>query len=57
MLVNRRNHCIYSSPLLIGIPLMPNDSVLIKEVSFSEREHRMHSQYLLQRICILFTLF
>ena len=32
---------------------MPRNSVLIREVSFGEREHHMHSQYLLPRICVL----
>ena len=43
----------YSSPPLIGTPLLPNNSVLIREVSFGEREHYIHSQYLLPRICVL----
>ncbi len=33
---------------------MPRNSVLIREVSFGDREHHMHSQYLLPRICVLY---
>ncbi len=43
----------YSIPPLIRTPLLPNNSVLIREVSFGKREHHMHSQYLLPRICVL----
>ncbi len=32
-----------SSPLLIGTPLLPKSSVVIREVSFGEREHHMHT--------------
>ena len=35
----------YSSPPLVGIPLLPDNCALIREVSFCEREHRMHSQH------------
>ena len=28
-------------------------SILIREASFGEREHHMHSQYLLPKICLL----
>ncbi len=34
---------IYSGPPLIRMPLLPNNSVLIREVSFGEREHYIHS--------------
>ncbi len=46
---------IYSSLRLIRMPLLPRNSVLIGEVSFGDREHHMHSQYLLPRIwqCVL----
>ncbi len=44
---------VCSSPPRIRTPLLPRKSVLIREVSFAEREHRMHSQYLLPRICVL----
>ncbi len=51
-------HCyiiyMYSSPPLIRTPLLPQNSVLIREVSFAEREHHMHSQYLLSKICVLY---
>ncbi len=43
----------YSSSPLIRTPLLPNNSLLLREVSFGEREHHMHSWYLLPRICIL----
>ncbi len=33
----------YSGPPLIRTPLLPNNSVLIREVSFGEREHYIHS--------------
>ncbi len=33
----------YSSPSLIRTPLMPNNSVLIREVSFDVREHYIYS--------------
>ncbi len=32
----------YSGPPLIRTPLLPNNSVLIREVSFGEREHYIH---------------
>ncbi len=34
---------VYSSPPLLRPPLLPNNSVLIREVSFGEREHYIHS--------------
>ncbi len=34
---------VYSGPPLIRTPLLPNNSVLIREVSFGEREHYIHS--------------
>ncbi len=34
-------------------PLQPNNFVFVREVSFSRAEHHMHSQYMLQSICIL----
>ncbi len=43
---------VYSSPL-IRTPLLPGNSVLIRNVSCAEMEHHMHSQYLLERICVL----
>ncbi len=33
----------YSGPPLIRTPLLPNNSVLIRGVSFGEREHYVHS--------------
>ncbi len=45
---------VQQSPL-IGTPLLPRNSALIREVSFGEREHHMHSQSLLPTICILST--
>ncbi len=45
---------IYSGPPLIRTPLLPSNSVLIREVSFGEREHYVHSQYLLPEICVLY---
>ena len=33
----------YSAPPLIRTPLLPNNSVLMREVSFGEREHYIHS--------------
>ncbi len=33
----------YSGPPLIRTPFLPNNSVLIREVSFGEREHYIHS--------------
>ncbi len=42
----------YSSPPLIRTPLLTNNSVLTREVSFGEREHYIHSWYLLPRICV-----
>ena len=47
-------HAVYSSPPLIRTPLLPRNFVLIREVSFGEREHHMHFQYLLPRICVLY---
>ena len=44
---------LYSSLPLIGTPFLPNNSVLIREVSFGEREHHMHVRYLLPRFCVL----
>ena len=43
----------YRGSPLIGTPLLPKNSVLIREVSFGEREHYMHSQYLLPGICVI----
>ncbi len=43
----------YRSPSLIKTPLLPNNSVLFKQVSFGEREHHMYSCHLLPRNCIL----
>ncbi len=43
----------YGSPPLIGTPLLPNNSVLIREVSFGDREHHMYSQHLLPINCVL----
>ncbi len=39
---------------LIGTPLLPNNFVLIREVSFGVREYYMYSEYLLPKICVLF---
>ncbi len=48
---------ICSGPPLTGTctPLLPNNSVLIREAPFSEREHHMRSRYmyLLPRMCVL----
>ncbi len=33
-----RESCVCSSPPLIGTPLLPNNPILIREVSFGERE-------------------
>ncbi len=38
---------VYSGPPLIETPFLSNNSVLIRQVAFDEREHYMHSQYLL----------
>ncbi len=35
---------MYNGPAPIRTPLLPSNSVLIREVSFGEREHHMHSQ-------------
>ncbi len=35
---------------LIATPLLPNYSVLIREVSFGEKDHQVHSQYFLSRV-------
>ncbi len=42
---------LHSNPPLIETPLLPNNCVLIREVSFGERKDYlyMHSQYLLAR--------
>ncbi len=40
---------IDSGSPLIGTALLPNNSVLAREVSFDERERRRHSEYLLSR--------
>ena len=40
---------LHSSPPLIGTPLLPNNSVLIREVSLAAREHHMHSRHLLAK--------
>ncbi len=46
---------VYCSGLpLTGTPLLPKNSVLIREVSFGEREHLMHSRYLLPRSSVSF---
>ncbi len=45
----------YSIPPEIGIPLsLPNNSAFIRDVSFGEREHHMHTwyMYLMPRICV-----
>ncbi len=34
---------VYSGPPLIRTPLLPSNSVLIREVSFGEGEHYIHS--------------
>ncbi len=34
---------LYSGPPLIRTPLLPNNSVLIREVSFGEREYYIHN--------------
>ncbi len=39
---------LYTSPPLMLIPLLLKNSVLIREMSFGEREHYMYTQYLLQ---------
>ncbi len=44
---------MYSSPLLIGTPLLPNNPGLIREVSFCKKEHYTQSWYLLPRICVI----
>ncbi len=36
---------VYSSPSLIWTPLPPNNSVLIRHMSFGDREHYMHARY------------
>ncbi len=43
---------LYSTctPVLIGA----HKSLLIREVSFGEREHHMHAQYWLPGVCILY---
>ncbi len=41
---------IYNSPPLIRTPLLSNNSVLIREVSFGEREYCMYPRNLLSRI-------
>ncbi len=43
---------MYSSSLLIRKPLLPSDSVPIREVSFVKENH-MHSLYLLRITCVL----
>ncbi len=43
----------YHSPPLIRTPLVCNNSVLIREVSFGEREHHMYTQNMLPRNCAL----
>ncbi len=45
---------VYSTPPLIATHLFSQTIVLIREVSFREREHYMHSQYF-KRICVLST--
>ncbi len=47
---------VYSHSCQIRTPLLVNNSVLIREVSFVEGEHTMHSQYLLVRIWKVFSL-
>ncbi len=44
---------LYTSPTLIGTPILSNNSVLIREVSYGEREHYMQYQYLLARTYVL----
>ncbi len=44
---------IYSTAPQIGPALLLNNSVLIRESPFGEREHHRHSQYLVPRICVL----
>ncbi len=39
--------------MLIGTSLLPNNSVLITEVSFGKREHHIHSWHLLPEMCFL----
>ena len=39
---------------LIRTPLLPKNSVLIRVVSFVEREHHMHSKYLLPKVCVFY---
>ncbi len=48
------NYLVYSSPSLIGSPLLPNNFVLIREVSFGERENYMYSQLLPDKNLCLF---
>ncbi len=45
----------YSRPTLIRTPLLPKNSVLIREGSFCEKENHMHSQYLLKIFFLSFT--
>ncbi len=45
----------YSSNPPIGTPLLPNNSVRIREVFFGDREYYMHPQHFLPRICVLST--
>ncbi len=49
-------HTEYSSPSLIGTPLLPNNSVLIRGVPWcqiDETEDSRHSQYLLPNNSVL----
>ncbi len=41
-----------SSPPLIRMPLLTNNSLLIREVSFGWMKYYMHSHYLLSVICV-----
>ncbi len=43
----------YSSPPLKGTSLLPNNFVLVREVSFGERKDHIYSWSLLPRICVL----
>ncbi len=41
----------YITVVALYSPLLPNNSVLIREVSFGEREHYLLPWYLLPRVC------
>ncbi len=53
LFVARINYLIYTVVPLVQTPLLPNNCVLIREVSCSKIEHRMYSWHL-PRICVLF---